>query len=113
MNDCVQSFKVDANMNGDSYSSRGMAPSSTKPALKAQATDNQGSTDSGRQGSSRDYPVSRNLWLAFLSMVSELTSFSLLVMIDEAIENEAVTDDVRVPQDIEVLDHLAAMVVVM
>lgn len=46
-------------------------------------------------------------------MVSELTSFSLLVMIDEAIENEAVTDDVRVPQDIEVLDHLAAMVVVM
>jgi hypothetical protein len=31
-------------------------------------------------------------------------------MIDAVIENEAVTDDVRVPQDIEALDHLAAKV---
>ena len=41
-----------------------------------------------------------------------LTSSSLLAMTDEAIENEAVTDDVRVPQDSEDLD-LAARVVLM
>ena len=99
-------------MNGDSYSSRGMAPSSTK--LKQQGgatTDNQGSTDSGRHGSSRDYPVSTPI--ATLSIECELTLSSLLAMIDEAIEaieNAAVTDDVRVPQGIEALDHLAAKV---
>ncbi|KAH8676720.1 hypothetical protein BGZ60DRAFT_429204 [Tricladium varicosporioides] len=48
-------------MNGDSYSSRGMAPSSTKPKPpRGAATDNQASTDSGRHGSSRDYPSSRD-----------------------------------------------------
>jgi hypothetical protein len=40
-------------------------------------------------------------------------TYSLLAMIDEAtevIENEAVTEDVRVPQGIEALDHLAEKV---
>jgi hypothetical protein len=59
VNDCLQSFKVDANMNGDSYSSRGMAPSSTKPKqAEGATTDNKASADSGRHGSSRDHPVS-------------------------------------------------------
>ncbi|KAG4432439.1 hypothetical protein IFR05_012075 [Cadophora sp. M221] len=45
-------------MNGDNYSSRGMAPSSssTKPKQEGATTDKQASTDSGRHGSSRDYP---------------------------------------------------------
>lgn len=48
-------------MNGDSYSSRGMAPSSSSTKVKQEdgaTTDKQASTDSGRHGSSRDYPVS-------------------------------------------------------
>ncbi|KAH7416925.1 hypothetical protein BKA64DRAFT_768656 [Cadophora sp. MPI-SDFR-AT-0126] len=45
-------------MNGDSYSSRGMAPSrsSANPKQEGALTDKQASTDSGRHGSSRDYP---------------------------------------------------------
>ncbi|TAQ90177.1 hypothetical protein B7494_g1511 [Chlorociboria aeruginascens] len=48
-------------MNGDSYSSRGMPPSSTKPEPQVRAsTNNQGLTDTGRHGtSSRDHPSSR------------------------------------------------------
>lgn len=47
-------------MSGDNYSSRGMAPSSIKTKLGSGAdTDNKAATDSGRHGSSRDYPVSR------------------------------------------------------
>ncbi|KAL3424796.1 U2 snRNP auxilliary factor [Phlyctema vagabunda] len=43
-------------MNGDSYSSRGMAPSSTKPrAQNGATTDNRASADTGRHGSSREY----------------------------------------------------------
>jgi splicing factor U2AF subunit len=48
-------------MNGDSYSSRGMAPSSSSTKVKQKdgaTTDKQASADSGRHGSSRDYPVS-------------------------------------------------------
>lgn len=61
MNIQVASSDVDATMNGDSYSSRGMASSSTKPKPQVgAATDNQGSTDSGRHASSRDYPSSRD-----------------------------------------------------
>lgn len=44
------------NMNGDTYSSRGMAPSTTKPKREDGATtDKKASTD--RHGSSRDYHV--------------------------------------------------------
>ncbi|KAI6713343.1 hypothetical protein JHW43_004142 [Diplocarpon mali] len=45
-------------MNGDSYSSRGMVPSASLTVFKSDgtSTDNQASTDSGRHGSSRDYP---------------------------------------------------------
>jgi splicing factor U2AF subunit len=48
-------------MNGDSYSSRGMAPSASSTKVKqgdGASTDKQASADSGRHGSSRDYPVS-------------------------------------------------------
>jgi splicing factor U2AF subunit len=48
-------------MNGDSYSSRGMAPSSSSTKVRQEdgaTTDKQASADSGRHGSSRDYPVS-------------------------------------------------------
>ncbi|PMD51771.1 uncharacterized protein K444DRAFT_620864 [Hyaloscypha bicolor E] len=50
-------------MNGDSYSSRGMAPSSSSTKVKQEdgaTTDKQASIDSGRHGSSRDYPSSRD-----------------------------------------------------
>ncbi|TVY57618.1 Splicing factor U2AF 50 kDa subunit [Lachnellula cervina] len=47
-------------MNGDTYSSRGMPPSSTNAKLESGATDKKPSTDSGRHGSSRDYPSSRD-----------------------------------------------------
>ncbi|RDW78153.1 U2 snRNP auxilliary factor [Coleophoma crateriformis] len=43
-------------MNGDSYSSRGMAPSTKVKQEDRAATNNTGSTDGGRHGSSRDYP---------------------------------------------------------
>jgi hypothetical protein len=47
-------------MNGDNYSSRGMAPSSTRVKSEGGAdTDKKAATDSGRHGSSRDYPVSK------------------------------------------------------
>ena len=46
-------------MNGDSYLSRGMAPSSTNAKAGGATTDNHASTDSGRHGSSRDHPVSK------------------------------------------------------
>ena len=46
-------------MNGDSYSSRGTVPSTTEPKRPAGATtDRAQAGDSGRHGSSRDYPVS-------------------------------------------------------
>lgn len=45
-------------MNGDSYSSRGMAPSTTKSAKRNEsATNLQESTDAGRHGSSREHYV--------------------------------------------------------
>ncbi|PMD25181.1 hypothetical protein NA56DRAFT_642957 [Hyaloscypha hepaticicola] len=50
-------------MNGDSYSSRGMAPSSSSTKVRQEdgaSTDKQASADSGRHGSSRDYPSSRD-----------------------------------------------------
>jgi splicing factor U2AF subunit len=58
-------------MNGDSYSSRGMAPSSSSAKPKQQggaSTDKQVSTDSGRHGSSRDYPVS-NFFITYENMI--------------------------------------------
>ncbi|RDL34505.1 U2 snRNP auxilliary factor [Venustampulla echinocandica] len=48
-------------MNGDSYASRGMAPSSTKPKPQRPGiTNNEESTDGNRHGSSRDYPPARD-----------------------------------------------------
>ena len=46
-------------MNGDSYSSRGMPPtSSSKPSTRVeQGANGQGSTDAGRYASSRDHQV--------------------------------------------------------
>lgn len=47
-------------MNGDSYSSRGMASTSTLPRIRKHETDpnNAMATDAGRYGSSRDHYVS-------------------------------------------------------
>ena len=48
-------------MNGDSYSSRGMASTNALPRIRKHETDTIGA-ESGRYGSSRDYHVSfRNL----------------------------------------------------
>jgi hypothetical protein len=47
-------------MNGDSYSSRGMASSLSSAKIKTESgatTDNKASTDTGRHGSAREYPV--------------------------------------------------------
>ena len=47
-------------MNGDSYSSRGMASATTLPRIRKHETDtnNPSTADTGRYGSSRDHYVS-------------------------------------------------------
>jgi hypothetical protein len=81
-----------------------MAPSSTKAKPQSGAADKKATTDSGRHGSSRDYPVSSSI---ATRLDFYLTSDSLLGMTDEATE-ETETDAVRVLQDIEAHDHLVA-----
>lgn len=89
-------------MNGDSYSSRGMAPSTTRPKREDGATtDKKESTD--RHGSSRDYHVSIN-YQSF-PMETYLIKYSL-EMIDVV---PAEIDDARAPQDIEIPEAPAAM----
>lgn len=92
--------------NGDSYSSRGMAPSSSSAKPRQQdgsTTDKRASTDTDRHGSSRDYPVST------LSADLYQTLIYCSVMIDAVIE-EIVIEDAPVPQAIEVHDLLVVMV---
>jgi splicing factor U2AF subunit len=93
-------------MNGDSYSSRGMAPSSSSTKVKqgGTTTDKQASTDSGRHGSSRDYPVS----IATIDVEMQSNRFSLHAMTDAATEAVIETDDAPVHQRIEANVHPAA-----
>lgn len=87
-------------MNGDTYSSRGMASSSTKPREESGAsTDKRASADS-RHGSSRDYHVG----IPYLFAKSTPTNNFRLEMTDVGIE----IDDVRDHQDNEGQEILVA-----
>ena len=103
-------------MNGDSYSSRGMASTTTLPRIRKHEPDttNPMAADSGRYGSSRDHYVSLQTRtgraladLSFLRSLLEMT-----VEAETETETGTETTDVVVVEDvqgrlvIEALDHL-------
>ena len=58
-------------MNGDSYSSRGMASTTALPRIRKHETDSSHShtADAGRYGSSRDYYVSATSYCVAISLI--------------------------------------------
>ena len=99
-------------MNGDSYSSRGMASATTLPRIRKHETDtnNPSAVDSGRYGSSRDHYVCRSsvIRLIAISLTVSRSPLETNAAMEVAIEIliEAATVDALGHHAIETLDHL-------
>ncbi len=100
-------------MNGDSYSSRGMASANALPRIRKHETDtnNPMGADSGRYGSSRDHYVSSKISTRF-QQANKFLLLSRQGTTDE-IEIEkttgAVIGDAQDPPDIEIHDGVNPM----